>query len=85
MHRILIWPDIRPAGYPANLKAGYRISGRISGKAGYRISGRISGSTHRLIVNITRQQLYKGRFINIFFSKLKKGETFCYQKPIAMF
>jgi hypothetical protein len=21
MHRILIWQDIRPAGYPANLKA----------------------------------------------------------------
>jgi hypothetical protein len=43
MHQILIWPHIRPAGYPANLKTGYRISGRISGEAGYRISGRISG------------------------------------------
>jgi hypothetical protein len=32
MHRILFLPDIRLAGYPANLKAGYRISGRISGK-----------------------------------------------------
>jgi hypothetical protein len=31
MHRILFLPDIRPAGYPANPKAGYRISGRISG------------------------------------------------------
>jgi hypothetical protein len=29
MHRILFLPDIRPAGYMANLKAGYRISGRI--------------------------------------------------------
>jgi hypothetical protein len=28
MHRILFLPDIRPAGYPANLKAGYRISGK---------------------------------------------------------
>jgi hypothetical protein len=27
----LILSDIRPAGYPANLKAGYRISGRLSG------------------------------------------------------
>jgi hypothetical protein len=27
MHRILILPDIRPARYPADLKAGYRISG----------------------------------------------------------
>jgi hypothetical protein len=27
MHRILIWPDIRPAGYLAKLKTGYRISG----------------------------------------------------------
>jgi hypothetical protein len=32
MHRIVFLPDIRPAGYPANSKAGYRISGRISGK-----------------------------------------------------
>jgi hypothetical protein len=31
MHRILIWPDIRPAGYLAKLKAGYRIAGRLSG------------------------------------------------------
>jgi hypothetical protein len=29
MHRILFLPDIRPAGYLANPKAGYRISGRI--------------------------------------------------------
>jgi hypothetical protein len=43
MHRIpvLHWPDIQPAGYPANLKAGCLISGRISGKGGYQISGRI--------------------------------------------
>jgi hypothetical protein len=33
MHRIL------PAGYLANLKAGYSV------RAGYRISGRIHGST----------------------------------------
>jgi hypothetical protein len=32
MHRTLFLPDIRPAGYPANPKAGYRISGRISGE-----------------------------------------------------
>jgi hypothetical protein len=32
MHRILLLPDIRPAGYPVNPKAGYRISGQISGK-----------------------------------------------------
>jgi hypothetical protein len=30
MHRILFLPDIRPAGYPANAKAGYRISYQIS-------------------------------------------------------
>jgi hypothetical protein len=53
MHRILFLPDIRLAGYPANPKAGYRISGwpdiRLIQKpdtgypvrAGYRISGRI--------------------------------------------
>jgi hypothetical protein len=29
MHRILFLPDIRPAGYQANPKAGYRITGRI--------------------------------------------------------
>jgi hypothetical protein len=28
MHRILFLPDIRPAEYPANPKAGYRISGK---------------------------------------------------------
>jgi hypothetical protein len=28
MLRILFLPDIRPAGYPANPKAGYRISGK---------------------------------------------------------
>jgi hypothetical protein len=52
MHRILFLPEIRPAGYPANPKAGYRISGvtiwypsgyRISKKAG--LSGRISGAS----------------------------------------
>jgi hypothetical protein len=25
MHRIDIWPDIRPAGYPASLTAGYQV------------------------------------------------------------
>jgi hypothetical protein len=28
MDRILLLPDIRPSGYPANPKAGYRISGK---------------------------------------------------------
>ena len=42
MHWILILPEIRPAGYPAILKAGYRISGRISDVAGYQIS-RVAG------------------------------------------
>jgi hypothetical protein len=28
MHRILFLPDIRLAGYPANPKSGYRISGK---------------------------------------------------------
>jgi hypothetical protein len=39
MHRIpvLIWLDIRPAGYSANPKVGYRISGEV----GYGISDRI--------------------------------------------
>ena len=31
MDRIAVLPDIRPAGYPAILKTGYRISDRISG------------------------------------------------------
>jgi hypothetical protein len=35
MQQILIWADFRPAGYPANLTDGYRISG----KAGYRKFG----------------------------------------------
>jgi hypothetical protein len=28
MHRILFLPDIRMAGFPANPKVGYRISGK---------------------------------------------------------
>jgi hypothetical protein len=28
MHRMLFLPDIRPAGFPAYQKAGYRISGK---------------------------------------------------------
>jgi hypothetical protein len=28
IHQILFLPDIRPAGYPANQKAGYRIPGK---------------------------------------------------------
>jgi hypothetical protein len=39
MHRILVLPDIRPAGYPVNLKAGYPAGYPV--RAGYRISGRI--------------------------------------------
>ena len=31
MDRIAVLPDIRPTGYLAILKTGYRISGRISG------------------------------------------------------
>ena len=31
MDRIAVLRDIRPTGYPAILKTGYRISGRISG------------------------------------------------------
>jgi hypothetical protein len=44
MHRILFLPDIRPAGYPANPKAGYPV------RAGYRISGRILGLTTIFLV-----------------------------------
>jgi hypothetical protein len=36
---VLILPDFRPAGYPANQKVGYRISGEG------RVSGRIFNST----------------------------------------
>jgi hypothetical protein len=41
-------PDTDFAGYPAKPKAGYRISGRISGKG--RISGRILGLTNIFLV-----------------------------------
>jgi hypothetical protein len=46
MHRIpvLFSPDIRLAGYPANPKAGYRISGKGQ------ISGRILGLTTIFLV-----------------------------------
>jgi hypothetical protein len=35
MHRILILPDIRLAGYPANPKAGYSAGYPANPKAGY--------------------------------------------------
>jgi hypothetical protein len=41
MYRILFLPDIRPAVYPANPKAGYQISSRILGLDNY-IFGQIS-------------------------------------------
>jgi hypothetical protein len=44
MHRILFLLDIRPAGYPANPKAGYQISGKG------RISGRILDLTTLFLV-----------------------------------
>jgi hypothetical protein len=63
MHRIpvLFLPDIRPAGYPANPKAGYRISGRISAKDRIPVSakGRISGQILGFIAII----LLKFKFI----------------------
>ena len=31
MDHIAVLPDIRPTGYPAILKTGYQISGRMSG------------------------------------------------------
>jgi hypothetical protein len=69
--------DIQPAGYPANLKAGYWISGRISCW--------ISGSTHKLIVKYNTPAIFKARLMNVFFYKIKKGEIFVDRKPIAMF
>jgi hypothetical protein len=68
MHRILIWPDIRPAGYPANLKTGYRISSRISGEAGYWISGWILGPTQNSKIVIVKYHATtpgKSRLMNI--------------------
>ena len=35
-HKIRVVPDTDFAGYPANMFAGYPVSGRISGVAGYR-------------------------------------------------
>jgi hypothetical protein len=43
-----VLPDIRLAGYPANPKAGYQISGLIFRKG--RISGRILGLTTIFLV-----------------------------------
>jgi hypothetical protein len=58
MHRILFWPDIRPAGYPANPKGGYRISG----KGRIPVSGWILGLTTIFLVKI--KQIFKNSFIN---------------------
>jgi hypothetical protein len=35
MHRILIWPNFLPAGYPANLKGGYPIYNEAKYGTGY--------------------------------------------------
>jgi hypothetical protein len=60
-------PDTVLAGYPANLKTGYRISGRISGEAGYQISGRIFGLTKRLIVKYHVTTTKKAKFTKVSF------------------
>jgi hypothetical protein len=60
-------PDTVLAGYPANLKIGYRISGQISGEAGYRISGWIIGLTKRLIVKYHVTTTRKAKFTNVSF------------------
>jgi hypothetical protein len=68
MHRILFLPDIRPAGYPANPKAGYQISSRISG------NGRIpdirpdTWLDNYIFGKISKGNLVSGRIPNI-----KKG------------
>jgi hypothetical protein len=84
MHWILILPDIQPARYPANPKAGYRTSGKgripdirpdTGYPAGYRISGRIVGLTIFISSKISNKFLNKQSFLsrkkNIFLS-LKK-------------
>jgi hypothetical protein len=48
MHRILFWPDIRPAEYLANPKAGNPAGYPV--RAGYRISGRILDLTTTFLV-----------------------------------
>jgi hypothetical protein len=45
------------AGYPANIKAWFWISGHISGKAGYRLSG----STERLLIKYNTPAISKGQ------------------------
>jgi hypothetical protein len=66
-------PDTDLAGYPANLKAVYRISGLIS------------GLTNSLIIKYNPPAIFKARFMNIFFSKLRKGEIFFAKIPTAKF
>jgi hypothetical protein len=84
MHRILILPDIKPAGYPAKPKAGYRISGRISGKGRIpdirpdtwvdkHIFGKISNKFVKTITDFCKHQMKhdletKLIFVQIFFS-----------------
>jgi hypothetical protein len=79
MHRILILPDIRPAGYPANPKAGYRISGKgripdIRPDTWFDkyIFGKISNKFVKTIIDFCKQQtkhdlVTKLIFLQIFF------------------
>jgi hypothetical protein len=57
MYRILVLPDIRLAGYPANPKAGYRISdkGRIPDIRPYRLLGLTSIFLVKYQINLCKQ------------------------------
>ena len=72
MHRILILPDIRPAGYPATLKARYRY--RISGGSRIPDIRPDIWSDIRLLRSIFLQKLKKIMF-TLFSSTL-----FCFSK-----
>jgi hypothetical protein len=52
MHWILILPDILPAGYPANVKVGYRISGQCKSRIPVPVYGRVLNVCKSRVLNI---------------------------------
>jgi hypothetical protein len=68
-----VLPHIRPAGYPANPKAGYRISGRISGKDRIPVSGRILDLTTIFLVKYQVNFLKAASTITDFIANIKQS------------
>jgi hypothetical protein len=73
MHRIQFLPDIRPTGYPADPKAGYRISGRISSKSRIPDIRPDTWIDNYVFGKISNKFIKIALTINVFFKHLNKA------------